>query len=122
MGILHNPDTKVGVELGDAMKIRMFKNVTLDHGDCWIRVGYTIMGDRKWHYIDVRAKDEMQAYIEASNIAQDRELKVARRAVNEWNYIKKRMPNAELTKDIAQAKKLLTDVNKTQVREKVKLS
>ena len=122
MGILHNPDTEARVELGDAMKIRMFKNVTLDHGDCWIRVGYTIMGDRKWHYIDVRAEDEMQAYIEASNIAQDHELKEAKLAVKEWNYIKKRIPSAVLTKDIAKAKKLLTDVNKTQVREEVKLS
>jgi hypothetical protein len=80
-------------------------------------VSYTIIGDRKWHYIDVKAEDEMQAYIKASNLAQDHELKVARRVVNEWNYIKKRMPSAELTKDIAKAKQLLTDVNKTQVRK-----
>jgi hypothetical protein len=32
------------------------------------------------------------------------------------------MPSAVLTQDIAKAKKLLTDVNKTQVREEVKLS
>jgi hypothetical protein len=117
MGILHNTDTEARVRLGDAMKIRMFKNVTLDHGDCWFYVGFTIMGDRKWHYMNVRAKDEMQAYIEASNIAQDYELKEAKLAVKEWDYIKKRIPSAVLTKNIAKAKKLLTDVNKTQVRK-----
>jgi hypothetical protein len=95
----------------------MFKNVTIDSGDCWFYVGYTIMGDRKWHYMEVRAKDEMQAYIQASNLAQDHELKEAKRVVKEWNYIKKRMPSAELTKDIAKAKKLLTDVNQNQVRK-----
>jgi hypothetical protein len=59
----------------------------------------------------------MKAYILAATIAQEHELKQVKQTVKEWNYIKKRMPSAELTKDIAKAKKLLTDVNQNQVRK-----
>jgi len=95
------------------MKIRKLKQGFFEGS--WV-ISYTIMGDRKWHYMEINAKDEMLAFIKASKLAQDHELKEAKRVVSEWNYIKKRMPSAELTKDIAKAKKLLTDVNKNQVR------
>jgi hypothetical protein len=92
-------------------------------------ISFTLEGSSKVMYDYVRDREEMQAYIKALKVVGDWEKDAVRQKradlqadLKAFKDLKKLMPNAELTKDIAQAKKLLTDVNKTQVREKVKLS
>lgn len=119
MGVLHNPNTEARVELGDAMRIRKLKVGFYAHE--W-DVSYTIKGDRKWHYTTIISLDEIKAYILAATIAQDHELKQVKSNLADLRLIQKRMPNPQTLADIAKAKKLLTDVNKTQVREKATIS
>ena len=136
MGILHNPNTEVRARLGrlgDAMSLIGLKKVgeaedIEEIEECgdefeW-EISFTLEGSSKVMYDYVRDREEMQAYIKALKVVGDWEKDAVRQKradlqadLKAFKDLKKLMPNADLSKDLAKTKKLLTDVNKTQVRK-----
>lgn len=98
------------------MKVVRVKKVTgIGHTGFGIySVFYTIKTEGNRHFThDFEATDEMQAYVKGLEFAQKDEIEVLENKIDDLDFIKTKMPNAEVDKQLKKLRKLLTDVHKS---------